>query len=128
MANVKQVASRYTLDTDVLRIWEERCTAYRRKTGWLRYVVYPAILVPIGAGFLYGARAFLPSMAIAAAGLLVVGVVLSAHTSLLFCPKCGRRPVSLGRRYPVPLYARVCDHCFYWLKRPDHLPEAAVDA
>jgi hypothetical protein len=110
---------KHTLDPSVISSWTAHCSVYRSKTQWVRAVALLAVSGAVGILVLRGTAGIPYALALFAAGTLVAGIVVSIHTPLLMCPHCGRRPVSLRGRYRSPLYAKHCEHCYYWLTQPD---------
>jgi hypothetical protein len=108
----------YNLDESVIQEWSARRKLYRRKTWWLWLVTPVALLLPVALMLAMGAAAFIVAMAIFVVGMATIGIVLARHTPLLYCPHCGKRPVSLSGKYHSPLYTWFCVHCKYWLRQP----------
>lgn len=114
----RAVIPKHTLDPSIISTWTDRCSRYRAKTRWVRPVAFLAIFGAIALLMIRGVDAIPYALALFAAGTLVAGVVVSRYTPLLMCPHCGHRPVSLRGRYRSPLYAKHCEHCYYWLMQP----------
>lgn len=113
------VIRKHTLDLAVVRIWTEHCALYRARTRWVWTVAFLLCVVgPLGILLAFGAPAAPLALGAFFVGALLMGVAMSIHTPLLFCPHCGKRPTAVLFSRRSPLRASYCGHCLYWLRMP----------
>jgi hypothetical protein len=113
------MAQEFIVDSEVMSVWSERCSAYSRNTLWLLPMSLLSTVGPIVVVALYGASYFIAAFSFFGVALFIIGLILTIKAPQLFCPHCSRRPLRalrLDRRYMSPLTADYCERCHYWLR------------